>query len=142
MGTSRRKFLQHGSLSAIAAGFSLGFGDKILGREASLSSDQPLGLNRAAFASQLNTVFVINDGARKVSLKLVDVTDLGSKQTSKGMREAFSLVFRGGHSTALKQETYTFEHHKLGAFSFLMVPILSRDQSARYYEVNVNRLHG
>src|SRR5436305_11538448 len=125
MATSRRFFLKHGTLGAIAAGFSLGLGDKIVGRESILSA-QPLGLNRAAFASQLNTMFLINDGSRKVNLKLIDVADLGSKHSSNGLREAFSLVFRGDTALPLKQQTYFIEHEKLGGFSFLVVPIFSR----------------
>ena len=70
------------------------------------------------------------------------ISDLGSKRAISGRREAFSLVFSGNHSSPLKQETYLIEHEKLGAFSMLVVPIFARDKTVRYYEINVNRLHG
>jgi hypothetical protein len=139
--TSRRKFLQHGTLGALAAGLSFGAGDVATGLTAA-SSVAPLGPNRAEFESQLQTTFLINQGRRKVALKLIDVVNIGSRRTERGAREAFALVLRGSHDSPLKQETYAIEHDKLGAFSFLVVPIISRDKKARYYEININRLHG
>jgi hypothetical protein len=138
--TSRRNFLKQGTLGAIAAGFSLGLGDSLT--HVSASSRSPLGLNRAAFASQLRTTFLINQGSGKVPLKLIEVVDIGSKRTANGLREAFALILRGSDATPLKQETYTIEHEKLGTFSFLVVPVISRDTKSRYYEININRLHG
>jgi len=138
--TSRRKFLKQGAVGAIAAGFTVSLGDKAIGRTTFDSSSALSGLSKAAFASQLRTIFVINSGNRKVPLKLIEVNDLGSKRS--GQREAFALVFSGEHSTQLKQETYLIEHEKLGAFSMLVVPIFARTKSVRYYEINVNRLHG
>lgn len=139
--TSRRKFLTQGTLGAIAAGFTVGLGDKVIGREVLVSSTTTLGLNRAAFASQLQTTFLINDGTRKIPLKLVEVVDRGSRKTT-GQREAFALVLRGTNFSPLNQETYAIEHEKLGRFSLLVVPILAQDKKARYYEININRLHG
>jgi len=138
--TSRRKFLTQGTLGAIAAGFTLGLGDKVIGREVLVSSTTTtLGLNRAAFASQLQTTFLINDGTRKIPLKLVEVVDRGK---TTGQREAFALVLRGTNFSPLNQETYAIEHEKLGRFFLLVVPILAQDKKARYYEININRLHG
>ena len=138
--TSRRKFLKQGTLGALAAGLSFGLGDKV--RAGTMSSSLPLGLNREAFASQLHTTFHIKRGSESVPLKLIDVAEIGSKRTVHGTREAFALVLRGSDETQLEQDTYVIEHDKLGALSFLMVPIGLRDKSSRYYEININRLHG
>jgi len=135
--TSRRKFLRQGTFGALAAGFTIGLGNKAIGRT-SADSSTGLALNRAAFLSQLRTTFVINDGSRKVPLKLIEVSDLGSK----GRREAFSLVLSGSSSSTLKQETYLIDHEKLGQFSMLLVPVFARNKNVFYYEINVNRLHG
>ena len=137
--TSRRKFLKQGTLGALAAGVSLGLGER---SGAAMSSSLPLGLNRAAFASQLRTTFHIKQGSQKIPLTLIDVAEIGSRHTVHGLREAFALVLRGSNDTPLQQDTYAIEHEKLGAFSFLMVPIGSPDKSSRYYEININRLHG
>ena len=138
--TSRRKFLKQGAFGALVAGVSFGLGDKV--RAASMSSSSPLGLNREAFASQLHTTFHVKTGSGTVPLKLIDVVNIGSRQTTGSLREAFALVLRGSDETSLEQDTYVIEHRKLGAFSFLMVPIGLRDKSSRYYEININRLHG
>ncbi len=140
--TSRRKFLKQGALGALAAGFTFGVSDKLIGRTVAGSSTGLLALDRAAFSSQLRTTFVINDGSRKVPLKLIEVANLGTKKGMTGAREAFSLVFTGSSSASLKQGTYAIDHEKLGQFSMLIVPIFARDKSVRYYEINVNRLHG
>lgn len=137
--TSRRNFLKHGTLGSIAAGFTLGLGNEVVGRSASAGA--PLGLSREAFAARLDTTFLINDGSKQVPLKLVDVIDHGAKNASN-RREAFTLVLRGSKSSSLKQATYSIEHQQLGGFSFLLVPVVSRDRAARYYEININRLHG
>jgi len=138
--TSRRKFLKQGTLGALAAGLSFGFGEKV--RAGAMSPSSPLGLNREAFASQLHTTFHIKRGSERVPLKLIDVVNIGAKRSTGGLREAFALVLRGSDATPLEQETYVIEHEKLGAFSFLMVPVGLRDKNSRYYEININRLHG
>jgi hypothetical protein len=140
--TSRRTFLKQGTLGAIAAGFAFGLGDEVVTSVAGASPHGALGLNRAAFASQLQTTFFIDQGSRRVALKLIDVVEIGSRQTARGLREAFALLLRGSNASPLEQETYRIEHEKLGTFSFLVVPIFSLDKKARYYEININRLHG
>ena len=145
---SRRNFLKKGTLGALAAGVSLGLTEKAAALNSSASAagvaatDPGARLDRAAFTSQLNTTFRIKVGSRATQLKLVDVVDLGSRGEGSAKREAFALTFRGDKQSALKQETYSIEHPRLGEFSFLVVPAPPRDGSARYYEVNINRLHG
>jgi hypothetical protein len=138
MSTSRRDFLKKGSLVALAVGVPVSLAERAIGSERAVSSNE-FGLNKAAFLAQLNTNFLIAEGASKVAVRLVDVSDL--RRGARGDKEAFSLVFRGNRARALKQNTYRFEHDKLGKFSFLVVPIMSRDKSAFYYEAIINRLH-
>jgi hypothetical protein len=139
MATSRRDFLRQGTLGALAAGVSLAVTNKTLAREVLSSSASPLVLDRAVFQAQLKTSFLI--GVSKVRIRLIEVFDLGSRQTASGKREAFTLTFRGDNGSPLRQDTYRIEHEKLGMFSLLIVPIVSRDKSARYYEAVINRLH-
>ena len=138
MSTSRRAFLKKGTLVALAAGIPLGLTEKLaLGTVA----PSPAGLNRLGFEAQLNTDFFINTGLSKLRVRLVDVAALAGEKTSPARREAFSLLFRGDRSTALRQKTYTIEHAKLGVFSYFIVPIGTMDQNARYYEAVINRVH-
>jgi hypothetical protein len=137
MSSSRREFLKRGSLMALAAGIPMGVGEKALGVTPSPAG---VGLSKAAFESQLNTKFLINQEAAKVAVTLVNVTNLASKKDRAG-KEGFSLVFRGPKETALQQNTYVIEHETLGMFSFLIVPIRTRDNRAAHYEAVINRLH-
>lgn len=141
---SRRNFLKHGTLGAIAAGFTFGLGEGMGNRAqaATASSVAPLSLTRAEFAAQLQTTFLITQGTRQVPVKLIEVVEIGSRKTASGVREAFALVLRGANEQPLGQATYSIQHEKLGDLSFLVVPIGSQDKSARYYEININRLHG
>ena len=140
--TSRRKFLKQGTLGALAAGITLGLGEKTKGRAVGTASPGVVGLDRAAFRAQLHTMFVVKQGKKQVPLELIEVTDLGSKSTVFRQREAFALLLRGSNNATLEQETYTIEHEKLGVFSFLIVPIGLRNKDSRHYEININRLHG
>jgi hypothetical protein len=139
MGTSRRDFLKKGSLVALVAGVPVSLAARVVASETTASSTT-FGLTKANFLAHLNTNFLINDGAEKVPVKLVDVTDL-PRRGAGGHKEAFSLMFRGDHARPLKQNTYLIEHEKLGLFSFLVVPVMRRRKGVANYEAIINRLH-
>lgn len=139
MGTSRRDFIKKGSLVALVAGVPVSLAERTAAGETAVPSSA-FGLSKAAFLAQLNSTFLINEGGSKVAVRLVDVADL-PRRGAKSRKEAFSLLFRGDKATALKQSTYLIEHEKLGLFSFLMVPIMSKDKRALHYEAIINRLH-
>jgi len=139
MGTSRRDFMKKGSLVALAAGFPVSLVERAAGSEIALPS-VAFGLSKAAFLAQLNTDFLINEGVAKVAVRLVEVTDL-PRRGATGRKEAFSLLFRGDYAMLLKQNTYLIEHDRLGIFSFLLVPIMTRDKNAPHYEAIINHLH-
>ena len=137
MSSSRREFLKRGTLMALAAGVPLSLTEKAFGTTKSTAA----GLNMAAFKSQLGSSFLINHQASKVKFTLVDVTSFASKKQSAAGKEGFSLVFRGPKEAALKQDTYLIEHEQLGMFSFLVVPVGTKDTRAPHYEAVINRLH-
>jgi hypothetical protein len=140
MTSSRREFLKRGTLMALVAGVPLSLSENTLGIGVTPSSAEA-GLSKAAFRSQLNTKFLINQGESKVAVTLVDVSNLGSRKENKTGKEGFSLVFHGPKDTTLPQNTYLIEHEKLGMFSFLIVPIGSKDKRVAHYEAVINRLH-
>jgi hypothetical protein len=142
MSTSRRDFLKKGSLVALVAGIPLSVAGQVIGKElASFSSSDGLGLSKAAFKAQLNTEFLVNDGTAKRKIRLFAVEDLSQSNKFGNGKEGFSLLFRGDQTSTLIQNTYLIEHARLGSFSFLLVPILARDKSARQYEAVINHLH-
>jgi len=139
MKSSRREFLKRGTLVALAAGVPLGVAETVSGK--STATTAAAGLNMQAFKSQMGTSFLINEEASKVKVTLIDVTNLASRKQAAAGKEGFSLLFRGSQETSLKQNTYLIEHDKLGMFSFLVVPVRTKDTHAPYYEAVVNRLH-
>jgi hypothetical protein len=147
MSVSRRKFLRAGTLVAISAGISL----RTLAAE-TLSQSSPLlptsaqnpelRLNGETFSRYLNTKFSFSHGVVEgVAVKLIEVNDLTPKvdQTGNG-QECFSLVFKGSHNAALRQETYRVTHASIGNFSMLVTPV-GRNREGIYYEAVFNRLH-
>jgi hypothetical protein len=128
---------------ALAAGVPLSVSGHVLGTEAAAAppSSAGLGLSRAAFESQLHTEFLINQEAAKVPVTLVEVANLASKKQDQAGKEAFSLLFSGPKENALRQNTYLIEHEKLGLFSFLIVPVGTRNKRAARYEAIINRLN-
>lgn len=139
MSTSRRDFLKKGALVAVVAGIPLSLSERVIGKEP-LDSSGGLGLSKAAFIAQLNSDFLINT-TTKCKVKLVAVEDLPRKGRFGKNQEGFSLLFRGDQTVALKQNTYFIEHARLGSFSFLLVPTMTRDKSAPHYEAIINHLH-
>ncbi|HEY5885870.1 MAG TPA: twin-arginine translocation signal domain-containing protein [Pyrinomonadaceae bacterium] len=139
MSTSRRNFLRNSTMVALAAGVPLGIAERIAAASAPGTSSAESVLTKAAFERALNTKFLINANRSKVSVKLVDVQDLGSE--SSGRREAFALTFRGDDLKSLNQNTYVIEHDQLGTFSFLLVPMKRDNKDRPRYEAVINRLH-
>src|SRR5262249_4321099 len=98
------------------------------------------GLTFASFKSQRGTSFLINHETGKLKATLVDITSFASRQQSAAGKEGFTLFFCGPQDTTLKQDTYLIEHKELGLFSFLIVPVRTRDANGHYAAV-INRLH-
>ena len=140
MSSSRRDFLKRGTWMALAAGVPLALGETVLGMGAAPSA-AGLGLSKAAFEAQLNTRFLINQDAAKVPVTLVNVENFASRKDNQAGKENFSLLFRGPKETFLRQNTYLIEHEKLGMFSFLIVPVKTRDTRAAHYAAIINRLN-
>ena len=137
MSSSRREFLKRGTLMALAAGVPLAHAEKAFGTATSKTT----GLTLRSFESQVGTNFLIHHETFKAKATLVRVDNFAShKQTAVG-KEGFSLLFRIQQDTDLKQDTYLIEHEQLGMFSFLMVPVRTRDARAPHYEAVINRLH-
>ena len=124
---------------ALAAGVPLSLTGKASGMGTATS--KTAGLTMASFKSQLGSSFLINHEASKVKITLVDVTSFASRKQTAAGKEGYSLLFRGPKETTLKQDTYLIEHEQLGMFSFLVVPVGTKDTRAPHYQAVINRLH-
>ena len=140
MSSSRREFLKRGTFVALAAGAPLGLAEKAFGLSTA-KSVAGLKLNLESFEDQLGTNFSIKHETSRVNMKLVRVTNFASQKQIEAGKEGFSLLFRGPNQTTLKQDTYVIEHERLGRFSFLVVPVGTKDTRAPHYEAVINRLH-
>lgn len=139
MSTSRRDFLKKGSLVALVTAVPRGLAEKALAGQ--LAPSGGLGLSKAAFTAELNTDFFVNDPSGICKVKLVAVEDLRRTGEFGNGKEGFSLLFKGGRTPFMKQDTYLIEHARLGAFSFLLVPMRTTDKNAFLYEAIINHLH-
>lgn len=157
MSLSRRKFLQRTSVAALLAGCPLSLPALAAGKgsaRASAAAAAPRGTQAdplrsftiESFLPHLNTPFRVGQGAGPTAaLRLVKVTDRRPKGADGGAPsgpDCFSLLFRGSHAQPLTQETHAFSHRALGDFSMLLVPTISKDHGARYYEAIFNRRRG
>jgi hypothetical protein len=124
---------------ALAAGVPLTLTEIASGMGTTTSA--AAGLDLESFESQLGSSFVINHEASQIKVRLVHVSNFASAKQTESGKEGFSLLFRGPKETALKQDTYLIEHKELGKFSFLVVPVGTKDTRAPHYEAVINRLH-
>ena len=139
MRSSRREFLKRGTFVALTAGIPLALSETAFGMGS--ANSKPAGLNMASFKSQLGTSFLMNHQASKVKMTLVAVANFASRKQTAAGKEGFSLLFRGPKETTLEQDTYVIEHEELGMFSFLVVPVRTKDMRTPHYEAVINRLH-
>jgi hypothetical protein len=93
------------------------------------------------FARQVNTSFLLRDGLKTVRLLLVEasVFSAATPGSEAAGNEKFSLLFRGPAQLPLEQDTYLFEHPRIGRFSIFIVPIGCMDTTHCLYEAIFDR---
>lgn len=146
MALSRRELLKTAGTVVLVGGMPLSFVDIALGKQTGTAS--PLGsaarvpLSRqtltdplssftmATFEEVVNTKFRVRAKDREARLTLVQVKDLTPSRAARPHQECFSLLFRGGRSEMLSQDTYRMEHPVLGAFDLFIVPTGPRHHAA------------
>lgn len=122
---TRRKFVFNCSALAVSAA--------ILPASAVRWTDITAGeLGFQSFAAELNSRFLTRSGPGQ-SLELVEAT---RKDSTAGH---FSLLFRGDATQPLDQNTYRFEHARLGRFEMFIVPVGRPGETHCYYEAVFNR---
>jgi hypothetical protein len=139
MATSRRKFLQTGSLVALAAGLPLKVSAMSFGGGSSFpnftGTNSGSLLDMAAFKRSLQTNFLLTSNLKSATVKLVEVRDYQNGNAESGDKECFSLLFTS-NTASLRQDTYAVKHDALGEFRMLVVPV-----GGTNYEAVFNRLH-
>lgn len=141
MPTTRRRFLKTGTLVAVSAGITACLGNNALAEVAHLSLPKSqLNYSKAEFEDCLNSNFHFHGGGETVTMKLSKIADLKRPlgKQARTSRQAFSLTFEG--PAGVGQETYAVEHPRMGRFSLLVVPVVSKKNPGRRYEAIINRL--
>ena len=134
---TRRQFLRDCSLAATAA---------TLTPTAALAQNHGLhgvvghDLRFDRFAAQLNSAFAIRNTSGPLTLVLVEARLLPppAPNAEDARNERFSLLFRGSVRAPLTQDTYVFEHPRLGRQPIFIVPTPTPDMANCYYEAIFN----
>ena len=139
---TRRRFLRDSSLLAAALFVPAG-------ALATPAPNTTMSLERIGFgafaANARSTFWVRRDPAPAVGLQLAEAqagpptADVLQAVAPDAGNEKFSLFFVGLADEPLEQDTYIFEHGRIGRFAMFIVPIMSRDPSRAYYEAVFNR---
>jgi len=124
--TSRRKFIRGCSaLAASAAIVPASVAAPLSWGKVSLAE-----IGFEAFAALVNSRWVLRkQNQEPQSLELVEAAGDGKK---------FSLLFRGDAARSLLQDTYAFEHPRIGRFEMFIVPVGRADGSRCHYEAVFN----
>jgi hypothetical protein len=154
MVVSRRSFMKRGSLLVLTAGVSLGFADRIYGRDADQyrsptqdnlpqTDDTPAPFNyaKATFLPYVDTIFRVYypNSSKALTTTLISISDIGpTPDRTEAGRECFVLKFRG--TETLRQNTYLVEHAALGRFDLFLGPA-GKNKQGVYYEAVINRLN-
>lgn len=91
------------------------------------------------FAAHLQQLFRLPlQGGAALPLQLIEVRDLGSRQTEEGPLSTYALTFRSaGEMRHAPQATYRLEHDELGVLEVFLVP-LGPDTVGMRYEAIFN----
>lgn len=141
MSVSRRKFMKAGTIAALSCVIP-STSMSVFGQSAKQPSVTPVDalskLKQSDFEGQLYTSFNIRLSKTSVlKAELYQVEE--SKEGGVVVLDNYSLVFRGVHATRLRQNTYRFEHTKLGAFDLFIVPAGSQG-NMKFYRAVINRI--
>jgi hypothetical protein len=91
------------------------------------------------FAARLHQVYRLPlQGGGTLSLQLIEVRDLGTRQQDGGALSTYALTFRSaGEMRHAPQGTYRIEHDELGTLEVFLVP-LGPDAVGMRYEAIFN----
>jgi hypothetical protein len=143
---TRRKFLY--DCSALMAAALTSPAVVLAGSTASIRKQRSLHeIPFSALAGQLNTPFCVRAASGKtIQVTLAEAKMRPENPLQPGRRppwdagnEKFSLIFSGCRRDLLEQNTYAFEHRKLGGFELFIVPVFTRNRDRIDYQAVVNR---
>lgn len=140
--SNRRVFLAQCSKLALAGGLAPA---AVLAKPSGVWDVSLSNVGFKDFAAQVGTSFQVRrPQGSPLNLVLLDASPsatnsaTGSSGGDAG-NERFSLVFMGPTAAPLGQDTYTFEHARIGRFAMFIVPLHSNSGEYSWYEAVFNR---
>ncbi len=135
---TRRKFLR--DCSAVVATVSF-VPSAALAQNRSARRAITNGPGLEQFARYMKTSFTVRLPSKTVKLVLVEANAFAAMTPASedARNEKFSLLFRGPTRQPLEQDTYLFEHPRIGRLSIFIVPIGCMDTTHCYYEAIFDR---
>ena len=135
---TRRKFLRDCSLVAVTASLAPAVAWAQNPAARVLVPEWP-GFEQ--FARQVDTSFLVRAGFSTVRLLLVEADRFSATtpDAEDADNEKFSLRFRGPAQQPLEQDTYRFDHPRLGRLSIFIVPVGTLDTTYCHYEAIFDR---
>jgi uncharacterized protein DUF6916 len=108
--------------------------------EASAIPSLSMEFTAHTFRPRIGDVFQFELGeGGELELELVEVEEGGLEATeaakAAGLREPFSILFRGPLEPLLPQGTYSVKQKQVGAFPLFIVPISQDEADTRYQAV-------
>ncbi len=136
--SNRRQFLRDCSLVATAAALTP---SAALSQNYGPHASAARSLSFDHFAAELNTTFIVRTVSAPLKLVLVEaeLSPPAAHDAEDARNERFSLLFRGPANQPLSQDTYLFEHLRLGRQALFIVPTPTPDAAHCYYEAIFNR---
>jgi hypothetical protein len=89
------------------------------------------------FEPCLNQSFRIKSEASD-SFELIQIKPIGNAEATKGLRQPFSLLFRGPGETLLEQQVFVLNNKMLGELALFLVPIGPDDDGTMLYDAAFN----
>lgn len=137
---TRRKFLRDCSVAAATASLipTAALADK---KPAPRPAIVPKESGLPQFARQLNTFFTVQTDSSRIKLRLAGADSFSAAvpNAEDARNEKFRLLFHGPAQQPLGQDTYLFEHPRMGRQSIFIVPIGSPETGHCVYEAIFDR---
>ena len=96
-----------------------------------------MNMTKSIFDEHINTKFCVRaENGESVEIELIKVVE---KKTP--VVETLSLIFKGTADKILNDNTYAFEHDKMGMFKLFISPYMHKEDSI-YYDVVISKLIG
>lgn len=84
----------------------------------------PDEITHEMFLDHVAKTFRVHCGEEVLDVELTEV-DVGEAPSVEGLRQPFTLIFRGPKERILREGLYKVDHEDVGAFELYVIPIIT-----------------